>query len=241
MNDAPSALLDLQVIDRARDRLREQREKLPERAQLAEIEARLVEVKAAAKQLEREITELELAEKETEEEVRLIEEKVAQEEHKMYSGEVINPKELQALQDEVRLLNQRKEPLEDKGIEQLEKRDELIGQRGRLADEVADLEKEAEDIRRSISEAEGKIDGEMSTEEGKRADVVVAIPSDTIELYEEIRSSKRGVGVGALEGDTCTACRESLSAVEVDKIKRKAREGEWLFRCEHCRRLLVVR
>jgi hypothetical protein len=39
----------------------------------------------------------------------------------------------------------------------------------------------------------------------------------------------------------CTACRESLSAVEVDRIKGKARGGEWLFRCEHCRRLLVVR
>jgi hypothetical protein len=159
----------------------------------------------------------------------------------MYSGQVINPKELSALADEVDMLKRRKAPLEERGLEELEARDQLLTERGRLEEELRDLEQEASTIRTKIEEAEGEIDRELAIEDSKRGEVVPHIPSDTLELYEEIRTSKRGVGVGALENGSCTACREALSAVEVDKIKRRAREGEWLFRCEHCRRLLVVR
>jgi predicted nucleic acid-binding Zn-ribbon protein len=173
--------------------------------------------------------------------VRLIEEKIAQEEDKMYSGRIINPKELSALQDEIGMLKRRKAPIEEKGFEQLEARDQLLEERRRLEEELADLDRDASAVRTKISEAEDVIDRELATEDSKRGSVLVSIPADALESYEEIRSSKRGVGVGALENGICSACREALSAVEVDRIKKRAREGEWLFRCEHCRRLLVVR
>jgi len=241
VNDSVTALLDLQLIDRARDRLHEQREHLPLRAELADVEARMTEVTGAIARVQREADELEREEKRVEEEVRLIEEKIASEEDKMYSGKVINPKEVAAIQDEVAMLKRRKSPLEEKGLEELEARDQLLTERQRLSEELADLEREASDVRAKIAVAEGQIDNDLRTEEQKRAGVLPAIPSETVELYEEIRGSKRGVGVGALENGICTACSEALSAVEVDRIKAKARTGEWLFRCEHCRRLLVVR
>ncbi len=241
MNESGTALLDLQAIDRARDRLHDRKEHLELRGDLADTEARIGEVKAAIARVQKEADELERAERVVEEEVRLIEEKISTEENKMYSGQVINPKELSALQDEIEMLKRRKAPLEERGLEELESRDQLLTERGRLEEELRDLEQEAAGIRGRISEAEGEIDAELAVEESKRGEVVPHIPADTLELYEEIRGSKRGVGVGALENGICTACREALSAVEVDKIKRRAREGEWLFRCEHCRRLLVVR
>jgi predicted nucleic acid-binding Zn-ribbon protein len=139
------------------------------------------------------------------------------------------------------MLRRRKAPIEEKGLEELEERDQLLAERQRLEEELADLEREAGEVRAKIADAEGRIDSDLRTEEHKRAGVLPSIPEDTLELYETIRESKRGVGVGALENGICTACREALSAVEVDRIKAKARSGEWLFRCEHCRRLLVVR
>jgi hypothetical protein len=154
---------------------------------------------------------------------------------------VINPKELSALQEEVGMLKRRKAPLEEKGLEELEARDDLLAERQQLEEQLRSLEKEAGEIKAKIDEAVGEIDRELGTEESKRAGVIAKIPPDALELYEELRSSKRGVGVGALSNGVCTACREALSAVEVDRIKRKARDGEWLFRCEHCRRLLVLR
>ncbi|MEX2540019.1 MAG: hypothetical protein WD646_15340 [Actinomycetota bacterium] len=241
MNESVTALLDLQQIDRARDRLRDRKERLELRDELVDVGSRIAEVKAAIARVQKEADELEREERKVEEEVRLIEEKIGQEENKMYSGQVINPKELSALADEVDMLKRRKSPLEERGLEELEARDQLLTERGRLESELQELEQEASAIRTKIEEAEGEIDRELAIEDSKRGEVVVHIPADTLELYEEIRSSKRGVGVGALENGSCTACREALSAVEVDKIKRRAREGEWLFRCEHCRRLLVVR
>jgi uncharacterized protein len=241
MNDAAIALLDLQQIDSARDRLGEQREHLPARAQLADVQARIVEVNGAIARVQKEADELERDEKRVEEEVRLIEEKIASEEDKMYSGKVINPKEVSAIQSEVEMLKRRKEPLEEKGLDELEQRDQLVSERGKLEEELADLEREAAAVRAQIAEAEGKIDAELALEDTKRGELLPVIPSDTLEDYETIRGSKRGVGVGALVDGMCTACREALSAVEIDKIKSKSRGGEWLFRCEHCRRLLVVR
>jgi predicted nucleic acid-binding Zn-ribbon protein len=241
LNDAVTALLDLQKVDRTRDRLQEQREHLPARAELNDVEARMTEVAGAITRVQKQADELERDEKRVEEEVRLIEEKIASEEDKMYSGRVINPKEVSAIQSEVEMLKRRKEPLEEKGLGELEERDQLVSERGKLEEELADLKREADEIRSRIAQAEGDIDNELASEDTKRDALLGAIPSDTIEDYESIRESKKGIGVGALVDGMCTACREALSAVEIDRIKARARGGEWLFRCEHCRRLLVVR
>ncbi|MGH2757977.1 MAG: zinc ribbon domain-containing protein [Actinomycetota bacterium] len=241
MNEAVTALLDLQGIDIARDRLQERRENLPERTELSDLGGRMSEIQAEMGRLQSDADTLEREERWVEEEVRLIEEKIAQEEHKMYSGQVINPKELVALQDEVGMLQRRKAPLEEKGLEELEARDRLLSERTMLAEQLSALEAEAAAVRARIVEAEGGIDRELGAEQDRRADVLAKIPAEALELYEGLRDSKRGIGVGALENGVCTACREALSAVEIDRIKRKARDGEWLFRCEHCRRLLVMR
>lgn len=241
MTDAVTALLDLQRIDLARDRLHERKEHLPLKRDLAEANSRIADVKAAIARVQMEADSLEREERRVEEEVRLIEEKIASEEHKMYSGQVINPKELSALQDEVDMLKRRKAPLEEKGLEELESRDQLLAERGRLEEELASLERDAGAIQARIDEAIGEIDRDLDIEDAKRAETLSKIPPDAVERYEELRPQKKGVGVGSLENGMCTACREALSAVEVDRIKQRHRAGEWLFRCEHCRRLLVLR
>src|SRR5687768_6489453 len=229
MNDSVSALLDLQKIDRVRDRLVDQREHLPLRSELKDVEARIAEVNGAIARVQQEADQLERDERVVEEEVRLIEEKIASEEDKMYSGRVINPKEVAAIQDEVAMLKRRKSPLEEKGLEELEQRDQLMAERERLEEEKADLERDAGAIREKIAAAESEIDRELEAEGSKRAAVLPAIPAEALDDYESIREAKRGVGVGALENGSCSACREQLSAVEVDRIKARARKGEWLF------------
>jgi predicted nucleic acid-binding Zn-ribbon protein len=153
---------------------------------------------------------------------------------------VINPKELSALQEEVAMLRRRKAPLEEKGLAELEDRDQLLAERRRLEEELGELQSEAGEIQSKIDAATGELDRELDAEDIKRAEVLAKIPPEAVEQYETLRPAKKGVGVGALQNGMCTACREALSAVEVDRIKRRARDGEWLFRCEHCRRLLVV-
>ena len=58
---------------------------------------------------------------------------------------------------------------------------------------------------------------------------------DILELYEDLRKQKKGIGVAALVDGVCQGCHEQLSAMELDQIKRV----EGVRRCEYCRRILV--
>ena len=59
---------------------------------------------------------------------------------------------------------------------------------------------------------------------------------ELLELYEDLRRQKKGVGVAALVDGVCQGCHEKLSAVELDRLKRT----EGIKRCEYCRRILIL-
>ena len=234
-------LLELQRVDLVRDRLQERRDHLPEKAELSEVELRMKEVQAAIGLIEEEAQGVIREMDRLEQEAGVIANKIGSEEKRMYSGEISSPKELSAMQDEIASLRRRKEPFEEGALEQMMRRDELAERKDALRREIEDLGREADEVRKRIEAAPAELDRELGVEDRKRDSLLPDIPSEIIEEYEEIRSAKHGVGVGALEDGNCSACRETLSAVEVDRIKRKMREGDRLFHCEHCRRLLVVR
>ena len=58
---------------------------------------------------------------------------------------------------------------------------------------------------------------------------------ELLDLYEELRRSKRGVGVAMLTDAVCQGCHQKLSAMYLDRLKR----AEGIRRCEYCRRILV--
>lgn len=238
--DSLRPLLDLQQVDLARDRLHERREHLPERADLAERQQRIREIAAAVDRVDQEAAEIIKEMNRFEGDLGILEEKIRREEGKLYSGEVINPKELSALQAEIEMFKRQKAPVEEGVLEQMVARDERYDERDRLRAEIADVEGEAEALRERISAQEIEIDAQLGAEQERRDALRSQVPDDILEIYEELRQQKKGIGVGALQDGVCTACREALSAVEVDRLKRQVREGEKLFRCEHCRRLLVV-
>ena len=51
------------------------------------------------------------------------------------------------------------------------------------------------------------------------------IEPDVLELYEDLRNQKKGMGVAALVDGVCQGCHEQLSAMELDKIKRARGSG----------------
>jgi hypothetical protein len=240
MAESLKPLLDLQEVDLARDRLNERLAKLPEKLDLAERERRMDEIRAAIAAVDAEIEGVVKEMDRLDDEVRALDDKIGREESKLYGGSVSNPKELSALQSEIEMLKRRKAPLEEAEIETMVARDERYEERERLRAELADVEGEARVLRERIADATADIEKQLAEELGRREEYVGTLPEDIVELYESLRDSKRGVGVGALSGGVCTACRETLSAVEQDRIRQAAKAGETRFRCEHCRRILVV-
>lgn len=236
-----SPLLDLQEVDTATDRLVDKRTRLAERAECKELEGRIREVEAVLAGVKEEITRTTMEEHNLENELGTIEAKVNREETRMYSGQVVSPKELSAIQAELEMFGRQKAPIEQAALELLVRRDELNEQSAGYEREVAALNEEVQTLQARITDLEAHIDRQITTETAKRQALVPRIAPDVLEQYNEIRQNRKGVGVGALRGGICSACREALSSMELDRIRRQARAtGEHLFRCEHCRRLLVL-
>ena len=92
---------------------------------------------------------------------------------------------------------------------------------------------------RSGDAADAELDRIEADLVGLVAERVAAVPlvdGELLALYDEIRAHKHGVGAAELVDGVCQACHESLSAKELDAVKR----SDGVKRCEHCRRILIL-
>lgn len=173
--------------------------------------------------------------KDTELEQQQIEAKRKEYEEKLYGGKVHNPKELQAMQDEVEMLVRQRTRLDDKIIvlmdslevrkkEQAASSDRAKRARAALKTKVAAYKEAAEAIR---SQAQQVVD--------KRISFLAPVPDPLIKRYEALRLSKAGVAIVALEdGNACGGCKMALPSSLVTRV----REGSNLEYCQNCGRLL---
>ncbi len=96
----------------------------------------------------------------------------------------------------------------------------LRGRRSRLEDNLLELMEQKEVL-------DERLDA---------ADLLVAeFDPELLELYEDLRRQKKGVGAAALVDGVCQGCHQKLSAMELDRLKRT----EGVKRCEYCRRILI--
>ena len=233
---ATERLLDLQELDLAIGRLETRRRQLEaeddalrarERAQQAE--ERLGELRLALDSVVREQARLEA-------EADSMERKIDAEQRRLYDGSVANPKELEAIQHEVANVRQRKTRVEDDALAQMERREdmerrlpaleaELSEARDRLAEVEVASEREREEVVRGLDERRVE-----------RRALAAELDPELVELYDDLRAAKKGVGVARLVDGVCQGCHQKLSAMELDRIKRST----GLRRCEYCRRILIL-
>jgi hypothetical protein len=228
-------LLELQELDTGIDRLEHRRAQLEAgeelsavRTAMEEAESRLGEIRLASDETSRESTRLE-------HEIDSLGAKLAAEEKRMYDGSIVNTKELEALQHEIASLKERRARAEDQLLEQMERKEDLDA-RGAEADvEMAAARAKVEAVGGdAVAELE-TIARELDAHRAERATLVAAVDEELLELYEDQRRQKHGVGAAAIVDGVCQACHEKLSAVELDKLKHT----EGVKRCEYCRRIVV--
>jgi uncharacterized protein len=228
-------ILELQELDSAIDRLEHRREQLEAgeelsalRKEMEEADARLGEIRLASDAVASESRRLEL-------EIESMNAKLEAEQKRMYDGSIANPKELEALQHEIASLKDRRGRAEDDLLEQMLRREDLDA-RG------AEAEKDATAARSRVEEVGGdavkeldRIGADLAVRRTEREALVPAFDEELLELYDELRQSKHGIGAAAIVDGVCQACHEKLSAVELDRLKRT----EGVKRCEYCRRIVV--
>jgi predicted nucleic acid-binding Zn-ribbon protein len=230
-------LLEVQKHDTRADQIRHRRANLPERDALTDREAERVRLQRAHRTTSERRDELQVEQERIEGEVNKAKERIATVDGKLYGGATSNPRELQALQDEVASLGRRVTLLEDSELEVME---QLEPVEAASASQQAEIEAIGADIDRLMMEvtaAETELDVDLSSVEAQRDEALKAVPSDLIDEYERIRARSGGIGIAPLTGGQCGGCHLKLSAVELDRIKKLPSDG--VVHCEECGRLLV--
>ncbi len=230
-------LLLVQGHDTAIDRLRHQRARLPERAQLAELQERHAQLDARIASTQARLDAVEQRQAALESDVAAADRRIREIEKRMYSGEVSATRDLLAMTAEIEALKTRRSSLEDDALAAMEEAEPL-------AAEIADLESEREvvgsqtvEVRSAIADAEARLDDEVGAEAKSRNEAAEQVPADLLETYETLRSSLGGVGAARLVGTSCSGCHLTLPASEVARLKREP--PDTLVLCDQCGRILV--
>ncbi|HEX6418182.1 MAG TPA: C4-type zinc ribbon domain-containing protein [Acidimicrobiales bacterium] len=231
------SLLVVQDHDTRADQLEHRLATLPVRSRLAEVAERVAEVDARLAAVDGRLGELRRSQQRLEDEVASLTDRANQAEKQLYSGSVSNPRELQALQDDVASIRRRIGQLEDDELEIMELTEPVEADRAALESERERLDGETRRLTDELGAAETEIAAELEAVRRARAEAAAAVPDGLWPEYDRLRAQLGGVAIARLVGSTCQGCHLALSAVEVDRI-RKLDPGEPVH-CEECGRLLV--
>lgn len=239
MTDDLERLLAVQELDTAADVLRHRRDHLPERAEFDARQADLAALEAESLPVRERRHEVARAQQGLEDEIALLAEKTDAVNATLYGASTSNPRELQALQDEVDSLARRRAALEDRVLEQMVAAEPLDAELTGVAERRDALDADAVAATAALAEVEVAIDAELADIEARRAPLVAELDPEIVERYEKMRARFKGVGVARFEGGKCGGCHLSLPAAEAELVRRQARD-EGIATCPECDRLLVV-
>ena len=228
-------LLALQETDTTIDRLMARKHALETGSELAAARA---EADAAERELGEIGLELDVVARDQtklEHEIDSLTQKAAAENTRLYDGSIANAKELESLQHEVENLARRRSDREDEMLVAMEVREVLESRAAEARTRVEELRARAAEVGGAALQELERIDVELTERRDARDELVPSIDQEVVDLYEDLRSQKKGIGAAALIDGVCQGCHEQLSAMELDKLKR----SEGVRRCEYCRRILI--
>jgi len=229
-------LLDLQGIDTGIGRLAARRRALESGAELTTARAEADAAEDVLGELGLQLDVLGRDQQRLEHEVDSLTQKAAAEDKRLYDGTIVNTKELESLQREIANLKKRRADREDELLGLMEEREGVEARRA-AAEATSGALRTGVDQMASSGEAElAQIATELTALAVRRGEVAAAIDPELLELYDDLRAQKKGVGAAALVDGVCQGCHEKLAAMELDKLKK----SEGIPRCQHCRRILVM-
>jgi uncharacterized protein len=230
-------LLALQDLDLRIHQLNHRRTNLPE---LEALEANAVErvgVTASRAEVAEAHKELVRRQHLLEDEISQVTNRATGHETNLYSGSVTNPRELQALQEDIDSLRRRQRTLEDQDLELMEEIEPLTAQMAELDGASQSLEAVATDLKAALDAAAAGIDAELAEATAQRATEAAAIDDAVVTDYEQLRVQLGGIAIARLVGNACGGCHLSLPAVELDRIRRL--DPDTRVVCDECGRILV--
>jgi uncharacterized protein len=237
MTDDLAHLLAVQDRDTSITQLEHRRAGLVETTGLAAVEAQLasLEIERADATARRAV--LTATQKDLEGQIAVISERRAGIEKRMYASTSSSGRDLQAMNDEVRHLTERRAELEELELVAMLEQDPIDAELAALRERTAPLEAQAAELRRLVAEGQVEIDAALGEAVSARAAEAALLPTALSDRYETLRARLKGTGAARLVGTHCDGCHLELGSVEVEKI-RALPPGD-VATCEQCGRILV--
>jgi len=230
-------LLTVQEHDTHADQLIHRSQTLPARAQLTDVEGKVAEVDGQIAEVDERLGALRRSQQRLEDEIASLRTRAEQADKQLYSGTTNNPRELQALQDDIDSIKRRITRLEDDELDVMEATEPVDAERAELVGRRDKLDEQAVVIRAELAETETEIEGELAGVREQREIAAKAVPEELWAEYDRLRASLGGIAIARLVGSTCQGCHLALSAVEIDRIRKMSLDEP--VHCEECGRLLV--
>lgn len=212
-------LLDLQELDTTAARLRRRRSQLPERAQLAGMQAEHRAATDAFMAVQRELDALSAEISRLESDVETVRQRRQRDDSLL--AQTTSPKEAQALQAEIEVLTRRQSELEDRELEQMEASEQTQLRFDAAAAALAGCDSRRAELEAAIAAAEAQIDDELALTAEERAGVAAELQRDLLDLYEDLRG-RVGIGAARLRGNVSEASNMALTPAELSEIAAAA-------------------
>ncbi len=219
--------LELDILERAK-RIKAINAQLEDDAALREAEAENEELQAALEAAEARVRDMEL-------EIATALDKRQSAETRLYSGEVINPKELQDMQMEVEALTRRKSVLDDELLKLSSERDGCRAKAEDAAARYGEAREEHERESKALLDEKETLKASVNQLLAQRKSSVAAIPQQAFQTYNSMRTAKSNRPVAVLRDKACTICGIEQNYIVITAINR----GDDLVNCQNCGRILI--
>ncbi|MBN1887999.1 MAG: hypothetical protein JW850_08405 [Thermoflexales bacterium] len=225
-------LYQLQELDLDRDKHQQRLKEI--QAQLGESEALRV-TRAQVVQLETELGHERARQRNLELEIQSLEAKLASDEERLYSGRVINPKELTDLQKESIALRKHHDVLDERLLTVMLAVEENETALRRARQASAELEASWGAQQQGLQREQKELRAELAQLDQMRAQHASELAPSDLDQYESLRRDKAGVALALIEEGFCDRCGVEVSESKMTQILL----DESLVFCGNCGRILM--
>ncbi|HZS93515.1 MAG TPA: hypothetical protein VFA78_01860 [Chloroflexota bacterium] len=199
--------------------------------------ARHSELEAAEKRLDvvrQEDAGLAKEQRDREGDLAACEARIARDQKRMYSGAIVDARELGSLEREIEHDRAQRDQLEERLLQILERRERLEAETTGLSRTANELRERWEADRETLTREVEHLTDVVAGMRAERETLSSALPRDARDLYDRLRRSV-GHAVSTVNNGVCQQCRVTVPPRDVARVRTGA-----MVTCVNCARILYV-
>ena len=237
MSDTFTHLLAVQDLDTSITQMEHRKDALAETSGLAAVEAELAALALQQSDAAGRRAALTSTQSGLEEQIAGITERRDLVEKRLYAATGSSARDLQAMNEEVKHLTDRRAELEELELAAMIDADPIDAELAALRERMDPLEVKAKELREQVERERLELDAGIASAAGTRTAEAAQLPTALSDRYETLRARLKGTGAARLIGSHCDGCHLELPSMEVERI-RALPPGE-VATCEQCGRILI--